>query len=284
VALRAFLCAWPLAALVASVAGAAPSLRFQSGDAVREVALEELVRRCGVAEVEVDDPYHEERRRYRAVALDCALVLGFGGIPEGFGEEELVLRAHDGYARPATGAQLLAPGGWLAIADAARHERGLPGFDPIDRRQVDPGPFYLVWAGADAGDPHRHPWPYQLASIEIVAFEERFSHTVPRAAGEGDPAWRGFATFRRECIACHAMNGQGGTVGPELNVPQSIVEYRPVEQIKQYVRDPAAFRYTSMPAHLHLSDDDLDDLVAYFRVMSAAKRDPGAQDGETAPP
>jgi hypothetical protein len=65
-------------------------------------------------------------------------------------------------------------------------------------------------------------------------------------------------------------------VGPELNVPRSIVEYRDAATIKAYVRDPASFRYTSMPAHPHLSDADLDGLVAYFTHMSARKHDPGA--------
>jgi len=85
----------------------------------------------------------------------------------------------------------------------------------------------------------------------------------------------GYDIFRGECIACHAINREGGTVGPELNVPQSIVEYRPAEQIKAYIRDPATFRYTSMPAHPHLSDQQLDALLAYFTAMKALKHDPG---------
>ena len=63
-------------------------------------------------------------------------------------------------------------------------------------------------------------------------------------------------------------------MGPELNVPRSIVEYRPEQQIKDYVRDPGSFRYTSMPAHPGLSSEDLDALVAYLRAMSTRKHDP----------
>ena len=36
------------------------------------------------------------------------------------------------------------------------------------------------------------------------------------------------------------VNQEGGT-GPELNVPKSIVEYRPEAQIKAYIKDPALF-------------------------------------------
>ena len=73
------------------------------------------------------------------------------------------------------------------------------------------------------------------------------------------------------------MNREGGTVGPDLNVPQSIVEYRPVEQVKAYIRNPATFRYGKMPAHEDLSGADLDALVAYFRAMKDRKHDTGAQ-------
>ena len=111
-----------------------------------------------------------------------------------------------------------------------------------------------------------------------MPFERRHPHTVPTGEAEGSPARRGYALFRSQCITCHAINGEGGTVGPELNVPRSIVEYRPVEQIKAYVRDPLSFRYTAMPANPSLGDDDLDALVAYFRAMSTRKHDSRARD------
>ena len=80
-------------------------------------------------------------------------------------------------------------------------------------------------------------------------------------------------------MICHAINGEGGRIGPELNVPRSIVEYRPEHQIREYVRDPGSFRHTSMPAHRHLDEAALDALIAYFRAMSARKHDPGNPHG-----
>ena len=76
-----------------------------------------------------------------------------------------------------------------------------------------------------------------------------------------------------------AINGEGGKVGPELNVPQSIVEYRPSAQIKAYIRNPEIFRYTTMPAHPGLSDADLDALLAYFQAMQSRKHDPVSTGG-----
>ena len=260
----------------APAAAAEPALRFErNGELLRELGLGKLRAACPESTVEVgEDPYYLRSKRFSALPLSCVLREGLGGPPSA--EANVFLRARDGYVKPASGARLAEPGGWLAFADADRRSGNDPGWEPIDRRQVDPAPFYLVWTGSDQNDPHRYPWPYQLAAIELAPFESRFPLTRPSTAEPGSPAWDGFAVFRSECIACHAINGQGGRVGPELNVPRSIVEYRPAEQIKAYIRDPSSFRYTSMPSHKHLNDAQLDALVAYFEAMKHAKHDPGA--------
>ncbi len=251
----------------------------------RTIPLEGLLAACGERTIEVDDPYHGRRMRYRALAFRCVLDQGFAsrGGAASLAQESLLLRARDGYARPASGALVVDANAFLAFgepgleAGSAAQGRALPGFSPIDRRQVDPAPFYLVWTGAERGDPHELPWPYQLDTIEIAPFEEAFPHTAPHGLPESDPGWRGYALFQQACSACHAINGEGGKVGPDLNVPMSIVEYRPLEQIRAYVRDPQATRYTSMPAHPHFSRGDLDALIAYFEAMRTRKHDPRAR-------
>ena len=258
-----------------AAAGAEAVLRFErDGELLRELTLEKLRGTCAESTVEVArDPYYQRPKRFRALPLPCVLRAGLGGAPAA--DANVFLRARDGYAKPASGARLAESGGWLAFADADRSRGEDLAWEPIDRRAVDPAPFYLVWTGADQSDPHRYPWPYQLAAVDLAPFASRFPLTQPSTAQPGSPAWQGFAVFRGECIACHAINGQGGRVGPELNVPRSIVEYRPAAQIKAYIRDPSSFRYTSMPSHRHLSEAQLDALVAYFEAMKGNKHDPG---------
>ena len=251
-------------------------LTFRAPDASEVVLTKaELRARCGPRTVTVEDPYYHGTRRFTACPLEKVFELGFGKAPAALDGEDVLFVALDGYARTAPASQLAEGGAFLALEDADRAARGLGGFDPIDRRQVDAGPYYLVWTGTGTNDAHRYPWPYQLARIERTRFADRFPHTPPTGAAETAPAWQGYAIFKRECISCHAINGEGGRVGPELNVPRSIVEYRDAATIKAYVRNPASFRYTTMPAHLHLSDADLDALVAYFTAMSERKHDPG---------
>lgn len=248
---------------------------LRDGAVVKRIDGAELARACPLQTVEVDDPYYAKRKAFRVCPLRTVLALGFGPDVDALAREDVFLRARDGYVKPTTGARLLEAGGWLAVADAARMHGDDPGWEPIDRKQIDPAPYYMVWSGPGQDDAHVYPWPYQLVAIELGSFARRFPHTVPSTAPEGAPAWAGFAIFRTECVACHAVNGEGGKVGPELNVPQSIVEYRPREQIKAYIKNPATFRYTSMPAHPHLDDAALEALLAYFDVMRGLKHDPG---------
>lgn len=264
------------------------ALRFvRDGVLVREIDRATLATDCGARPLVVEaDPYYEKRKNFLACPLARVLELGFGST-RGPADQNYFFRARDGYVKPASAARLAETGGWLALADldeAPAAQAPDPTelsdhWEPIGRGGVDPGPFYLVWTGPHQADVHRYPWPYQLAAIEIAGFETLYPHVVPRdVSGEG-PASAGFAIFRNECVSCHAINGEGGKVGPDLNVPRSIVEYRPAEQIKAFIRDPRSFRYTSMPSHLHLSARDLDSLVAYFRVMKDQKYDPAQEQG-----
>jgi mono/diheme cytochrome c family protein len=252
------------------------TLRFvRDGTEVRTIDLATLKANCAVQTVTVDDPYYERRKSFIACPLADVLRLGFGQPVAALAGESFVLRARDGYAKPASGARLGEPGGFLAFADAERARGDDPGWEPIERKQVDPGPFYVVWALPQQADPLQYPWPYQLATIEIAALEALYPHIVPTGTAPDSAARAGYATFRSQCIACHAINREGGTIGPDLNVPRSIVEYRPGEQIKAYIRDPNSFRYTNMPPHPGLSDRQLDELIAYFTAMQALKYDPG---------
>jgi mono/diheme cytochrome c family protein len=254
---------------------AAQSLHFaEAGVPVKSIALSELRAGCGVERVQIaSDPYYGRAMAFWACPLRAVFEMGFGRAPQAQSDRNIFLRALDGYTKPASEAKLAGDGGWLALSDATLGTPAKPAWEPIDRRQVDPAPFYLIWSGATQNDIHRFPWPYQLSKIEIAPFESEYPHTRPLAAAPDSPALDGYAVFRVQCISCHAINGEGGLIGPDLNIPRSIVEYRPAEQIKAYIRNPQSFRYTTMPPHPDLSDAQLDALLAYFEVMKEHKWD-----------
>ncbi len=265
-----------LLVLTAGGAACATDIRFlREGTEVKSVDVPTLVAACAATTVAVDDPNYGARRRYRACPLRNVLAFGFGEAPGGLGGADVFIRAWDGYDKPTTAARLGEDGGWLAFGDAELSEGGDLRWAPLGPKAIDPGPAYLVWSKPGQRDRTTHPWVWAIAEFEVVEFQKKYPHVPPTGVARTAAAWQGFELFRGECIACHAINREGGTTGPDLNVPRSIVEYRPADQIKAYIRDPTTFRYGNMPAHPELSDGDLDALVAYFRVMSRRKHDPG---------
>ena len=62
-------------------------------------------------------------------------------------------------------------------------------------------------------------------------------------------------------------------MGPDLAVPQNVLEYRPEDQVRAYIKNPLAFRYGNMPAHPDLTEANLDALIAYLRAMKSRKHD-----------
>jgi mono/diheme cytochrome c family protein len=254
-----------------------PRLRFQRGDrVVAQLSRSAMQKATGSVTFRRFDPYYQRDKGFRA--LPCKALLEHAYAPEKLklAEQHFVLVASDGYTVPLEGKRLLDPGCHVAIADL-----DAPEWEPIGPRRAHPGPFYLVWSGKGQADIEQYPRPWQLETVRIARFADSFPHVAPKGEPAGSPALRGFELFREQCIRCHAINQEGGKVGPDLNVPQSIVEYRPEEQIRAYIKNPRQFRYGNMPDNPHLDADDLDALIAYLTTMSRQKHDPQAKKGAT---
>lgn len=246
---------------------AGESLRFvREGKVLRTLTKGELSAAIRAETITEADPYYGRSKTFRALPLAAVLAQGFQGVE--LAQEELFVRARDGYAVPVTGALLLERGGYVAIEDVE-----VPGWEPIGPQRAHPGPFYVVWREPGQAD-ERYPRVWQLAEFEVARFETLYPHVTPPGLPADAPAMQGLRLFREQCIRCHAVNREGGRVGPDLNVPQSIVEYRPEAQIRAYIVNPLQFRYGAMPAHPHLREADLDALLSYFHAMKDHKHDP----------
>lgn len=240
----------------------------RSGAEVARLSLRELLEKVKPRKVRFYDPRHGKVKSYRCLAIRDVMDAGFGRGWDGGPHTEAVLTALDGYASVSAARKLAEDGGCLAFEDL-----DVPGWEPIGRKRANPGPFYLLWTNEEQSTENEYPWPWQLAQISLVRFEERYPEVVPAGAAPDSKAFRGYLLFRGQCLRCHSMNQQGGKIGPDLNAPQSVTSYRPKKMIKAFIRQPSWFRHTEMPDHAHLSEGDLEDLYLYLKFMS--RRSPG---------
>ena len=234
---------------------------LDEGKVVTELTLAELESKIPSETFTAFDPYYGRPKTFRALPFDKVLALGFPG--KTLAERELLLKAKDGYTVPMRPSLVAEHGSYVAIADV-----DVPAWEPIGPQRANPAPAYFVWKEPAQQDLETHPRPWQLATVEP----------------ETSPAFAGFRIYRERCVRCHAMNREGGRVGPELNVPLNVLEYRPEAQVRAYIKNPLTFRYGNMPPHPDLGEKDLDALVAYFGAMKTRKFDPDAAKNPPAPP
>ena len=240
------------------------TLTFLRGSTpVVELTRAELIAKVPPTTASFFDPRYEKTKTYRCLAISGVMAAVFGERWASSEFTEAEFTALDRYVSVAPARKLNEPGGCLAVGDV-----DAPGWEPVGRKGVSPGPFYLAWSGPNQSTENDYPWPYQLKSIALIRFEDRYPEVVPQGAAAGSPAMRGYDLFKAHCVRCHAINQQGGKIGPDLNAPRSIVSYRPRKMIKAYIRKPSDFRYTEMPDQPFLTDAGLEDIYQYFVFKS----------------
>lgn len=240
---------------------------------VERLSLSELKQKITTHNLTFADPLYKKEKRYAAFKLHDVLQLGFSQLPDKSGKQwrsddysDVAFVALDGYQALGSLAVVQEPGAYLVYEDFDQE-----GWEPLGKRKTDPGPFYVIWTGAGQGPKGKYPWPYQLQTIRLVQFKQQYPNVFPANVPTDSHIYDGYQLFRKTCFACHAMNRQGGMVGPDLNAPRSITEYRDEKMLRDFIRQPSKFRYTKMPDNPTLTDEDLDDLLAYLRHMATRK-------------
>ena len=236
------------------------SLNFMiSGKTVNKLTLKDLVDNIKVYDLEFYDPLYKKLKRYNGFTIQDVLTSGFNNQWKEKAYTEVSFTALDGYEAIAKISKMFENGGYITFED-----RDVNGWEPIGRKKAYPGPFYLVWIGENQIPKNEYPWPWQLVSINIMSFEEQYPSLPPTGVPEGSMVYNGFEIFKGRCIRCHSINRQGGKIGPDLNAPQNILSYRSARMVKEFIKNPSKYRYTNMPDHDDLSDNDLDSIVEYL--------------------
>lgn len=231
----------------------------------------ELSERFGVVVVPTMDPYYQQQKNFYAIPLAPLLNEIFASQSDKLQTSELMFEALDGYTVRLPGQLALHPAAHLAFAEAETKALA-----PIGEQKVPAGPLYLIWKGDDFTDKTTHPRPWGLSRITLLSGSDSYQHLTPPGGFKKSDALAqaGFLYFQKDCLHCHAINQEGGKLGPDLNVPRNILAYRDEAQVRAFIKNPRQFRYSSMPPHPNLSESDLDGIIAYLKLMGQHQHDP----------
>jgi len=222
-----------------------------------------------------DDPVFFKAKTYQAVPLR-GLLEKFTAIAKlNPKATQIIFECEDGYNPSMPLAKVLAKNAYLAISDADAPQ-GTEWTKAVKAGHImKVAPFYVVYTDVAAND-HAYKWPYNLVRIRLAPVSEGLEALFPK----DESLAKGYDLFRVNCLTCHAINGVGGTMGPELNYPKNITEYWQAGQLKAFIKNPASYRHNcKMPAVTHLPDRELDEIIRYVTYMKDFKTAPVAHAG-----
>ena len=254
----------------------------KEGKAVRTVSVDDLRALVSERSLEVFEPHERRNRVYPVLPARAVFDKVFG--KDWKKAQEIVFTAIDGYQPSVPVKKFLDHDAYFAFADEDAAPFTLT--NRLQNNEVVPlGPLYLVWnniGSKELLEAGASNMPYQIKTIELK-MKEAFPNMVP-SSGSSEQIQRGFEHFRKHCVACHTINGDGGGKAPELNYPESIVEYIKPEYLKRWILAPQTIRYnTHMPAlaeEISNREKVAGEIIAYLKAMSGVKRAPSGNPGD----
>lgn len=234
---------------------------------INEESIAQMRKQHPLASVEVNDPVYKRKQRYQGLWLRDVLQ----GLGQGHPETGVYVRfrCKDGYLPIMPLARAMGANGLIAIRDvnAPQGEDWQP--VPGSETASTPSPSYLVWLSPPGGT-EEYPWPYQMIAIELISSSDAL------AGLDADGAKPGLELFVTHCLKCHAINGVGGTFGPELNSPCSVTEYWNPRLLSRFIANAGSIRAgTRMPNFDLLPEKDIRVIVEYLHSMAGHKKPGG---------
>ena len=232
---------------------------------INDESLAQMQKKHPLGSVEVDDPVYKRKQRYEGFWLrDLLKDMSHAGHPES--DVYVRFRCKDGYAPIMPLSRALTGKGLLAVRDLSAPAGKTWQPFSANGQTSTPAPAYLVWDSP--ADIEEFPWPYQIVAIELTT-----SADVLGAAMADDSRRPGFDLFVKHCLKCHAMNGVGGTFGPDLNFPCSVTQYWNPAFLGRFIADAGSIRAgTKMPDFHAMSGKEIQAIVEYLQYMSGHKK------------
>jgi len=245
------------------------------GEKVTALALGELTELVKPRLVEVFEPYEQEKTSFEALPLEDVLNAVYG--PSWRERDAILFTCRDGYQPTIPTQRVQRHAAFLAIS-----RPGGTGFtiDKIEQgaaKRIDLSPYYVIWSNLTdsririEGD---YGWPYQVTGIDLVSFRSRFGDMIPKGKTSRS-VLDGFEAFVVHCSRCHAINGRGGTIGPELNYPANPTEYMKSDWLRKWIDDPTELRLAPRmpPLNRALPDREriIGQIISYLEAIAPHK-------------
>jgi len=221
------------------------------------------------------EPHLKKNLTFKALPLNPILDKVYG--KSWHKADELFITCLDGYQPSIATSKFLKYSAYLAIE--------IPGKQfVIHNKKTNTstavGPFYLIWDNLKHKELRKEgatDFPYQLTGIELIRFDQRFPKIAP-PRGRSPHVHRGFIGFRKHCLPCHTINGQGGRKSVELNYPINITEYFDSKWLLKWILDPRSVRYsTKMPSLGEPTPENkilARNIITYLEAMKHRKIKP----------
>jgi cytochrome c2 len=214
----------------------------------------------------VNDPVYHKTKKYKAVNALTLIATEIDLSKIDTKSTKIVFECIDGYKPEMPLDLFLASKPYLAFKDV---EAKGTDWEPISKNEnkMDAAPFYLVYTDTPAEDDH-YKWPYNLVKIHLEPIDKSKTALYPK-----DPSKvAGYTLFQNQCITCHAINGIGGEMGPELNYPKSVTEYWIEAELINYIVNPASFRNKAKMPTLGIKKQQSQEIVEYLKYMAKNKK------------
>jgi len=257
-------------------------ITFKShGKVVKAASITELSELVKPRDITIWEPHEKKEVTFKAFPAAELLSAIFGDAWKK--SEEALFTCSDGFQPSIPLTEFSAHQGYLAFARNDDPDFSIS--SPAEHDKVSVGPLYLIWENIKDADIRKQGtipgWPYQVTTIDLIQFADRFPKLSP-PAGSSASAVHGFLEFRKRCLSCHTMNGEGGAKGVELNYPANPTEYWKPDWLKKWITDPASVRINS-GMHAFTQDNphwekDRDSVIEYLKAMARNKVPPANAD------
>lgn len=211
-----------------------------------------------------NDPVFHRNKTFAAIPLVTVLkqIPAYARLKPD--ETQVVFECEDGYNPSMPLSKVLTSKAYLAVKD-----KDAPAGEDWTTLQKGPetkkiAPFYICYTDVKGDDP-TYKWPYNLVRISLTSASKETAALFPK---HDDSVVKGYGLFKTHCLTCHALNGVGGTLGPELNQPKSVTEYWKTEDLKAFIANPESYRNKVKMPKLGLKKKEIDEIVGYLSYMA----------------